>query len=87
MVVVSGALKTFQATVASLTSGNTIEAHLDTVDGRLLGKVTTTATANLLSYAVVSGAMDTTGITGRHAVFFVIKGSSDIGSISFVELK
>lgn len=84
---VDGALKTLQVTVATTTSGNTIEAHLDSLTGRLLGSVTAASTGSFNTYAVHSGAIDSRGIAGRHSLFFVFKGGSNIGNVSFFELK
>jgi hypothetical protein len=84
---VDGALKTLEVTTSSITSGNIIEAHLDSLTGPLLGKITTASTGAMNNYLVRSGALNSRGITGRHSVFFAAKGGADIGSVSFVELK
>ena len=64
----------FQANVASLLAGS-IEIHLDSLDGELLGNCEIKNTGGLQSWASVS--TDLKKIKGVHDLYFVFKGSQD----------
>jgi hypothetical protein len=84
---VAGVIKMALATMATPVAGNSIDVRLDSVTGPLLGTIATKATGGMNTYAEQSGALNTTGIIGTHNVFFVMRGGSNIGSITYFELK
>ncbi len=63
----------FEATVASAGSGGTIDLHLDTVDGALVGTCTVAPTGGWQEWEMVS--CDVTGAVDVHDLFLVFKGA------------
>ncbi len=81
----SGAKK-FTACVASLKAGNTIEIHLDNVDGPLVGTLKVPATRSLDTWKTASCKMK--DAKGVHDLFFVFKGvGTDLFQWDWWEMK
>lgn len=64
----------FTASVASSTSGGTLELHLDSKDGKLIGSCTVDGTGGWQNWKTVS--CDVTGAEGEHDLYLVFKGGS-----------
>ena len=81
----SGAKK-FTACVASLKAGNTIEIHLDNVDGPLVGTLKVPATRSLDTWKTASCKMK--DAKGVHDLFFVFRGvGTDLFQWDWWEMK
>ncbi|HEV2694148.1 MAG TPA: carbohydrate-binding protein [Verrucomicrobiae bacterium] len=65
---------TFVARVASAGSGGTIEVHLDSPTGTLIGTNTVSATGGAQTYLNTYGAIN--GATGTHTVYLVYTGGA-----------
>ncbi|HXI57083.1 MAG TPA: carbohydrate-binding protein, partial [Polyangia bacterium] len=86
---VAGTIKTAQvtaSTAAPTVSGVSVDVRVDSATGPLLGNVVIHGTADGNTYAVNSAAINTAGLTGRHNVFFTVRGSG-LQMITFFELK
>ena len=78
--------KKFTACVASLKAGNTIEIHLDNVDGPLVGTLKVPATRSLDTWKTASCKMK--DAKGVHDLFFVFKGvGTDLFQWDWWEMK
>jgi hypothetical protein len=78
--------KKFTACVASLKAGNTIEIHLDNVDGPLVGTLKVPATRSLDAWKTASCKMK--DAKGVHDLFFVFKGvGTDLFQWDWWEMK
>ena len=78
--------KKFTACVASLKAGNTIEIHLDNVDGPLVGTLKVPATRSLDTWKTTSCKMK--DAKGVHNLFFVFKGvGTDLFQWDWWEMK
>ncbi len=64
----------FTASVASATSGGTLELRLDGVDGKLIGTCTVSGTGGWQTWETVS--CDITGAEEEHDLYLVFKGES-----------
>jgi hypothetical protein len=64
--------KTFEANVASATEGGSIEIHIDSKTGTLLGMLNVKNTGDSLKWAVQSSKVK--GVKGLHDIYFVFKG-------------
>lgn len=62
----------FEANIASATDGNSIEIHIDSPSGTLLGKCAINKTGGLQEWSIVS--CKTEEINGIHDIYFVFKG-------------
>ena len=70
----TGAPTTFQARVASATSGGTIEVRQDSATGTLLGTCTVAGTGAWQTYTTASCTIS--GASGTHNLYLVYKGGS-----------
>ena len=78
--------KKFTACVASLKAGNTIEIHLDNVDGPLVGTLKVPVTRSLDTWKTASCKMK--DAKGVHDLFFVFKGvGTDLFQWDWWEMK
>jgi beta-xylosidase len=78
--------KKFTACVASLKAGNTIEIHLDNVDGPLVGTLKVPATRSLDTWKTASCKMK--DAKGVHDLFFVFRGvGTDLFQWDWWEMK
>jgi beta-glucosidase len=71
--------RSFSAEVASA-AGGTIEVHLDSPTGRLLGTAQVPATGDVYTYATAAAPL--AAASGRHDVFLVFHGSSRISTFA-----
>jgi len=72
----SGGAKSFEARVASATSGGNMEVHLDTLTGPLVGSCAVAGTGGWQSWTTKSSGI--TGATGVHDVYFIFTGGSGL---------
>jgi beta-glucosidase len=72
--------RSFSAEVASLAAGGTIEVHLDSPTGRLLGTAQIPATGDIYTYATVTAPLATA--SGRHDLFLVAHGAFRISTFA-----
>jgi hypothetical protein len=68
----SKGVKTFEANVASATEGGSIEIHIDSKTGTLLGTLNIKSTGDSLKWAVQSSKIKS--VKGVHDIYFVFKG-------------
>ena len=68
------------AEVASLAAGGTIEVHLDSPGGRLLGTAQVPATGDVRTYATATAPL--AAASGHHDVFLVFRGSFRISTFA-----
>jgi len=64
--------KTFEASVASASEGGSIEIHIDSKTGTLLGTLNIKNTGDSLKWAVQSSKVKS--VKGVHDIYFVFKG-------------
>jgi len=69
-----GGARSFQARVASASSGGRIELHLDSVGGTLVGTCNVPGTGGWQTWTTVSCSVN--GATGTHDVYFKFAGGS-----------
>jgi len=69
-----------QFRLACTSAGNTIEIHLESPTGTLIGTATTTSTGSLNSYADITCPV--TNVKGLHNIYFVYKGSGTICKVN-----
>ena len=65
--------KAFAARVASPVGGGTIELHLDSLTGRIVGTIKVPNTGNWQKY--VTEYCDVNNVSGRHDLYFAFKGN------------
>jgi beta-glucosidase len=66
--------RSFSAEVAAITAGGTVEVHLDSPAGRLLGTAAVPVTGDIYTYTTVTASL--AAATGRHDVFLVARGAA-----------
>jgi arabinoxylan arabinofuranohydrolase len=66
--------KNFSATVGASASGGSIELHLDSQTGKLIGTLPVTGTGGMTTWKALTTSV--TGATGLHDLFLVFKGGS-----------
>jgi O-glycosyl hydrolase len=71
--------------VASGGSGGTVEFHLDSATGTLLGTATLSVTGGYQTWQTVTQAV--TSATGVHDVYMVIHGSGGIGNVNWFQFQ
>jgi O-glycosyl hydrolase len=71
--------------VASGGSGGTVEFHLDSATGTLLGTATLPVTGGYQTWQTVTQAV--TSATGLHDVYMVIHGSGSIGNVNWFQFQ
>jgi hypothetical protein len=82
----AGAIKTAVATTGLAAAGNFIDVRVDSLTGPLLGSIALKAYTGTSSLDQ-TGALTTAGLTGFHPVFFKFRGGSNMGMVSYLELK
>ena len=70
---------------ASAGNGGTLEFHLDSPTGTLLGTATLPVTGGYQTYQTVSAPV--TGATGTHDLYIVVKGSGGIANVNWFQFQ
>jgi len=70
---------------ASAGSGGTLELHLDSIAGPLIGIVTIPITGGWQNWTTVSSAIS--GASGTHDLYLVFKGSAGIGNLNWFQFQ
>jgi glucosylceramidase len=78
-------LTAVDARVASAGSGGTLEFHLDSPTGPLVGSVTIPVTGDWQRWRTVMGTV--TGASGVHDLYAVFKGASGIGNLNWFRFR
>jgi glucosylceramidase len=73
------------ARVASAGNGGTLEFHLDSAAGPLVGFVTVPVTGGWQKWTTVTGTVS--GASGLHDLYAVFKGTTDIGNVNWFQFK
>jgi len=68
------------------TAGHSVEVHLDSATGTLLGTLVTTSTGSWDTYVEQTAAL-TTPTSGIHDLYFVFKGGSGVGNFDWFQLE
>jgi glucosylceramidase len=71
---------------ASAGNGGTLEFHLDTVAGTLLGTATLPVTGGYQTYQTVSAPI-TSVVTGAHSLYIVFRGSGGIANVNWFQFQ